>query len=57
MSETDYEEAFYWWAINDVCDLIRHYGYTKVLMDIDKTLKSTDLDVTISNTFDDEMED
>lgn len=55
MSEFDYEEASYWWSINDVCELIRQYGYTKVLMDIDKTLKPIDLDVTISNILDDEQ--
>lgn len=49
MSEYDWEEASYWWSINDICDLIRQYGYTKVLMDIDKSLKSTDLSVTIDN--------
>lgn len=45
MSEFDYEEAYYWWSINDVCELIRQYGYTKVLMDIDKALKNKDLEV------------
>lgn len=55
MSEHDYEEASYWWSINDVCELIRQYGYTKVLMDIDKALKPVDLDVTISNMLDDEQ--
>ena len=53
MSEFDYEEAYYWWSINDVCELIRQYGYTKVLMDIDKSLRGSDLDVTISNILDD----
>jgi hypothetical protein len=42
-SRLDYEEAFYWWSINDVCDLIRQYGYSKVMMDIDKSLKNDDL--------------
>lgn len=55
MSEFDYEEAYYWWSINDVCELIRQYGYTKVLMDIDKSLKGSDLDVTISNILEDEQ--
>lgn len=55
MSEFDYEEASYWWSINDVCELIRQYGYTKVLMDIDKSLKGSDLDVTISNILEDEQ--
>ena len=52
MSEFDYEEAYYWWSINDVCELIRQYGYTKVLSDIDKSLKSTDLSVTVANIMD-----
>ena len=52
MSEYDYEEASYWWSINDVCDLIRQYGYNKVLLDIDKSLKSTDLSVTVANIVD-----
>lgn len=49
MSEFDYEEAYYWWSINDVCELIRQYGYTKVLMDIDKSLKNEDLVVELKN--------
>lgn len=57
MSEYDWEEAAYWWSINDVCDLIRQYGYTKVLMDIDKSLKSTDLSVTIDNIVQDAEDD
>lgn len=57
MNEYDWEEASYWWSINDVCELIRQYGYTKVLMDIDKSLKGTDLDVTISNITDNTEED
>ena len=40
----DLEEAHYWWSINEVCELIRQYGYTKVLTDIDKALKSEDLE-------------
>lgn len=52
MSDFDYEEAHYWWTINDVCGLIRHYGYTKVLLDIDKSLKSSDLSVTVDNIVD-----
>ena len=43
------EEAHYYWVLSEVCDLIRDYGYTKVLMDIDKHLKSEDLEVTIAN--------
>ncbi len=53
MSEFDYEEAYYWWSINDVCELIRQYGYTKVLIDIDKSLRNQDLEVTIANTIED----
>lgn len=52
MSEYDYEEASYWWSINDICDLIRQYGYNKVLLDIDKSLKSADLSVTVANIVD-----
>lgn len=55
MSEYDYEEAFYWWSINDVCELIRQYGYTKVLMDIDKSLKNDDLVVELKNIEGDEQ--
>ena len=47
MNEYDWEEASYWWSINDVCELIRQYGYTKVLMDIDKALKSEDLEAEL----------
>ena len=54
MSEYDWEEASYWWTINDICELIRQYGYTKVLLDIDKSLKSTDLSVTIDNIVQDQ---
>lgn len=57
MSEYDWEEASYWWSINDICDLIRQYGYTKVLMDIDKSLKSTDLSVTIDNIVQDQEDE
>ena len=57
MSEYDWEEASYWWAINDICDLIRQYGYTKVLMDIDKSLKSTDLSLTIDSIVQDAEDD
>ncbi len=45
MAEHDWEEAAYWWSINDICELIRQYGYTKVLMDIDKSLKTDELEV------------
>jgi hypothetical protein len=57
MSEFDYEEAYYWWSINDVCELIRQYGYTKVLMDIDKSLRNQDLEVTLKNTIPDTLEE
>lgn len=43
----DLEEAHYWWSINEACELIRQYGYTKVLMDIDKALKSEDLEAEL----------
>ena len=48
--EQGLEEAHYYWVLSEVCDLIRDYGYTKVLMDIDKHLRSEDLEVTIKNT-------
>ncbi len=48
--EVGLEEAHYYWVLSEVCDLIRDYGYTKVLMDIDKHLKSEDLEVTLKNT-------
>lgn len=57
MSEYDWEEASYWWTINDICELIRQYGYTKVLLDIDKSLKNTDLSVTLSNIVQDQQDD
>ena len=51
------EEAFYYWVLSDVCSLIRRYGYTKVLTDIDKALRTDDLEVElISNFKDDEQE-
>ena len=53
MAEYDLEEAHYYWVLSEVCDLIRDYGYTKVLMDIDKHLKSEDLEVTLKNTIED----
>ena len=52
MAEYDLEEAHYWWVLSDVCSLIRRYGYTKVLMDIDKSLKADDLEVEILNSVD-----
>lgn len=57
MSEYDWEEASYWWTINDICELIRQYGYTKVLLDIDKSLKSTDMSVTLSNIIQNHQDD
>ena len=53
MAEYDQEEAFYYWVLSDVCSLIRRYGYTKVLMDIDKSLKADDLEMELLNTIDD----
>ena len=57
MAEYDLEEAHYWWVLSDVCSLIRRYGYTKVLTDIDKALKNDDLEVELLSNFkDDEQE-
>lgn len=57
MAEYDQEEAFYYWVLSDVCSLIRRYGYTKVLTDIDKALKNDDLEVELLSNFkDDEQE-
>ena len=57
MAEYDLEEAHYWWVLSDVCSLIRRYGYTKVLTDIDKALKNEDLEVELLSNFkDDEQE-
>lgn len=50
MHEIDMEEAHYYWVINEVCDLVRQYGYSKVLEDIDKSL--TDDDVIVQVTVD-----
>lgn len=47
MAEYDQEEAFYYWVLSDVCSLIRRYGYTKVLTDIDKALRTDDLEVEL----------
>lgn len=55
MSEYDQEEAFYYWVLSDVCSLIRRYGYTKVLIDIDKVLKNEDLEIEIKNIMDEEQ--
>ena len=57
MAEYDLEEAHYWWVLSDVCSLIRRYGYTKVLTDIDKALRTDDLEVELLSNFkDDEQE-
>lgn len=53
MAEYDLEEAHYYWVLSQVCDLIKDYGYTKVLMDIDNHLKSEDLEITLKNTIED----
>jgi len=55
MAEYDLEEAHYWWVLSDVCSLIRRYGYTKVLTDIDKALRTDDLEVELYNMMDDEQ--
>lgn len=47
------EEAFYYWVLSDVCSLIRRYGYTKVLTDMDKALKNEDLEVELLSNFKD----
>ena len=54
MAEYDLEEAHYWWVLSDVCSLIRRYGYTKVLTDIDKALKNEDLEVELLSNFKDD---
>lgn len=54
MAEYDQEEAFYYWVLSDVCSLIRRYGYTKVLMDIDKALHTDDLEVELLSNFKDD---
>lgn len=56
MAEYDWEEASYWWSINDICELIRQYGYTKVLMDIDKSLRNDDLEVELKQARVDDQE-
>ena len=58
MSEHDFEEplsesleeAHYWWSISNIVDLIDTYGYTKVLMDIDKTIRAQDLEVELKQS-------
>jgi len=56
MAEEDMREAYYHWVLSDVCDMIRLYGYTKVLTDIDKALRTDDLEVELQSNFkDDEL--
>ena len=54
MEEIDMREAHYHWILSDVCDMIRLYGYTKVLIDIDKALKNEDLEVELQHMIDEE---
>ena len=54
MPEEDMREAYYHWVLSDVCDMIRLYGYTKVLIDIDKALKNEDLEVELKHMKDEE---
>ena len=54
MSEFDQEEAHYHWVLSDICDMIRLYGYTKVLLDIYKALKNEDLEVELKHMMDEE---
>lgn len=53
MEEQDMREAYYHWVVSDVCDMIRLYGYTKVLTDIDKALRTDDLEVELQSTIGD----
>lgn len=55
MAEEDMREAYYYWVLSDVCDMIRLYGYTKVITDIDKALKHEDLEVEIKHIMDEEQ--
>lgn len=48
--EQDMREAYYHWVLSDICDMIRAYGYTKVLIDIDRTLKNEDLEIELKQT-------
>lgn len=57
MAEYDLEEAHYHWVLSDVCSLIRRYGYTKVMTDIDKALRAEDLEVELKHTFEDDMQE
>lgn len=56
MEEQDMREAYYHWVVSDVCDMIRQYGYTKVLIDIDKALRTDDLEVELQSNFKDDEE-
>lgn len=47
MNEFDMEEAHYYWVINEICDLVRQYGYSRVMSDIDKSLTDEDV-LTVS---------
>lgn len=51
--QIDMREAYYHWVVSDVCDMIRLYGYTKVLKDIDKALRADDLEVELQSTIGD----
>lgn len=51
MNEFDMEEAHYYWTINEICDLVRQYGYSRVMSDIDKAL--TDEDVLMVTVYKD----
>lgn len=55
MAEYDLEEAHYHWVLSDVCSLIRRYGYSKVMMDIDHALRTDDLEVELKSNFEDDM--
>lgn len=33
-----FEEAHYWWVVNEVVDLMREHGYNTVLTDINECL-------------------
>ena len=55
MDDHDFEEACYHWILSEVCEMIRLYGYSKVLMDIDKTLRADDLEVELKSKFEDDM--
>ena len=54
MAEYDLEEAHYHWVLSDVCSLIRRYGYSKVMMDIDNALRTDDLEVELKQVVGDE---